>query len=281
MTLHDVLKLVFELVFGLLGSKTVAGGVRNSEVYEPPADTLISTQGRFNFFRDTYRMLLNASLILALTMIGLIGANCWIVFSAKPQDRFFVAAVDGRVIPVLPMDLPNAPNNEVFTRTGTALTDSLTFGYLDQDFRRAELAQIFAPGIIEKVQQTVALNTDTIQQLSAQLKSFMTTFDNHRPGGIIAQGINPQSHIYEWIVQLPITVTTKMGLDNIPTTVQPFTLQVVVRRSRAVESRYGYLISGLIAAHADGPVSSIPAAASAATPPPSVPGTVMPGGPTP
>lgn len=267
MTVQDILKLVF----GLLGSKTVAGGVRNSEVYQPPADTLISAQGRFNFFRDTYRLLLNISLLLAFIMIGLIATNCWIVFSAKPQDRFFVAAVDGRVLPVLPLDLPNAPSNEVLNRVGTAITDSLTFGYLDQDFRRAELSPLFAPTIIEKVQQAVALNNSDMQQLTSQLKSFVTAFDPRRAGGILAQGTNPQTHIYEWIVQLPITVTTKLGVDNTPTTVQPFTLQIIVKRSLSVESRYGYLISGIVAVHADGP----------AVPPPPASQQPAPGGLTP
>lgn len=251
MTAQDLLKLVF----GLLGSKTASGGVRNSEVYAPPVDTLMSAQSRFNFHRDAYRFLLNLSVVLGLTLIGLIGANAWIVITAAPQDRFFVAAVDGRVQALMPIDLPNASSDEVFSRVGKGVVDSLTFGYLDQDFRRAELTALFLPGIIETIQKAVVLGDQRPEQLARQMKSFVTEFDGSRPAGILQQGENKQTSIYEWLVQIPVLVTVKLGIDNTPSTVQPYTIRVVAQRSRSVESRYGYFIARLESVHPDGPAT--------------------------
>lgn len=264
MTAQDILKLVF----GMLGSKTAGGGVRNAEVYQPPADALISVQGRFNFFRDSYRTLLSFSIILGILIIVLIGANSWIVLTANPEDRFFVAAADGRVIPLLPVDRPNATNEELFNRAGKSVLDSLTFGYLDQDFRRAELAAIFAPGLIERLQKAVVLGEDGPAQLSASSKSFTAELDNRRPAGILRQGINEQSHLYEWLIQVPVIITTKTGYNNIPQTVQPFTLQLLVQRARSVETRYGYIISAIISAQADSPAAPASATPTAQPTPP-------------
>ncbi len=272
MTAQDILKLVF----GLLGSKTAGGGVRASEVYAPPADTLVAAQGRFNFHRDAYRALLNFSIVLGLTLIGLIGANAWIVITADPQDRFFVAAVDGRVQPLMPIDLPNTPNDEIFSRVGKGVVDSLTFGYLDQDFRRAELSALFLPGMIEAIQKAVVLGNLGPEQLATQMKSFVAEFDPHRPAGVLLQGVNKQTSIYEWLIQIPILVTIKLGIDNAPSTVQPYTVQVVAQRSRSVESRYGYFIARLESVRPDGPAT--PAGRTTAAPP-SPP--LTPGGSTP
>lgn len=254
MTAQDILKLVF----GLLGSKTASGGVRDSEVYAPPADTLMATQGRFNFHRDAYRSLLNLSIVLGLTLIGLIGANAWIVITADPQDRFFVAAVDGRVQALMPIDLPNAPDDEIFSRVGKGVVDSLTFGYLDQDFRRTELSALFLPGTIEIIQKAVVLGDVRPEQLATQMKSFVAEFDPQRPAGILMQGVNEQTSIYEWLVQVPVLITIKLGADNTPSTVQPYTVQVVAQRSRSVESRYGYFIAKLENVRPDGPATPAP-----------------------
>lgn len=253
MTAQDTLKLVL----GLLGSKTAGGGVRDSEVYAPPADTLVAAQNRFNFQRDAYRSLLNLSIVLGLTLIGLIGANAWIVITADPQDRFFVAAVDGRVQALMPVDLPNAPNDEIFSRVGKGVVDSLTFGYLDQDFRRAELSALFLPGMIEALQKAVVLGDLRPEQLATQMKSFVTEFDPKRPAGILQQGGNKQTSIYEWLVQIPVLVTVKLGIDNTPSTVQPYTIRVVAQRSRSVETRYGYFIARLETVHPDGPATPV------------------------
>lgn len=251
MTTQDILKLVF----GLLGSKTAGGGIRDSEVYAPPADTLVAAQNRFNFHRDAYRSLLNVSVVLGLTLIALIGANAWIVITADPQDRFFVAAVDGRVQALMPIDLPSAPNDDVFNRVGKGVVDSLTFGYLDQDFRRTELGSLFLPGMIEAIQKAVVLGDLRPEQLATQMKSFVAEFDPKRPAGILQQGTNKQTSIYEWLVQIPVLITVKLGIDNIPSTVQPYTIRVIAQRSRSVESRYGYFIARLESVHPDGPAT--------------------------
>lgn len=66
----------------------------------------------------------------------------------------------------MPIDLPNAPDDEIFSRVGKGVVDSLTFGYLDQDFRRTELSALFLPGTIEVIQKAVVLGDVRPEQLA-------------------------------------------------------------------------------------------------------------------
>ena len=226
-----------EILAKLLGSSVRS----DSEVFQAPADVLMTTLGHHHFYSNAYRTLLRIAIGLGFTVIALILVSCWVVLTAHPQDRFFVAAVDGRVERILPLDTPVATNDEMVTRVAMALGKALTFGFLDYDQRRVENRPFFTNQAFDQLHRLV-LGAGGTSRMTEDQRIYKTEVDRTKPPLVLRQEVN-KDFTYEWVFQIPVIVSSFRGASEEPEAVHPLTLNVLVQSAREVEVTRGYVVT--------------------------------------
>lgn len=238
----------------LLGPSTAR---KDSEVFQAPADALVFVQGSHTFYRNAYRALVVGSLGLSCLLIFLILFCSVIVFFARPQDRFFTASVDGKVEQLLPLDTPTATPQDVLNRVAASLAKALTFGYLDYEQRRSENGILFTPQAYEDLFQRI-ITPAGLTRMRSDLLVFNTEVEPSLPAGVVKAGINPY-FIYEWVLQIPLRLTTQADAPDSKPKADYWMVQVLVQRATDVDVKGGYIITSLLSA---APVSLPPTPAA-------------------
>lgn len=236
-----------EFILKLLGfgpSGGSGGGTSkqvDTEVLRKMPDTFDSVDRNFRFHRNTYHTLINIALTEALLIIILLATSLGIMLTAKPIDRFFVAAADGRINQIIPLDTPTFNDVEMFSRVSDAVAAGLTFGFLDYAQRLQEVSPLFSPGALEKLQSAVA-GANPAATITQQGLVFIAAV----PGQaitILRKGINDQN-IYEWVIRTQVEVTTKIGFGtDVKSIVTPYSVTALVQRAKAVEVQRGFVIA--------------------------------------
>lgn len=251
----------------MFGLQSINGPQQGTEVIQLPKDLLTSLENDYAFNRNSYRMLINLTILQAIVILLMIGGNCWLVLSARPVDRFFVAAVDGRITPITPLDTPIMDNNEVFSRTANAVASAMTFGYLDFEQRRAEIGQGFSPLALSKLQETL-IGSGGLNALAQDGRYFGAEVNKSGPGTILQQGINPATNIYEWLIQVRVIVTETSGFDAATKSMAtPMVITAKVLRAKEVELQRGYIIDSISSIVAEGPAKQVDVAPIVVTTP--------------
>lgn len=244
----DLLKKILAIIG--FGSQTPTGAQKGTEVTQLPPDGLKVTQSGYLYNRHTYRTLLFYALVQAGIILVLIAIAGWIIVTAKPQDRFFVASVDGRIIRIVPLDMPNASNSEMYVRVGNAVAAALTFGFLDFEQRRIEVGSAFEPNAL-KALQSAFLGATGVEDMQKNSYVYVAKVEPSRPGGVIRQGV--RDNIYEWVVSVPLVITRKTGLSEEGQVVSRWDMQVLVQRAKALEISRGFTITALTGSTMSGP----------------------------
>lgn len=242
---------IAEKILALLGMKSAgrvtAGG--GDEVMHEVPDQIKAAQADYRYHRHIYRSLLNLVIAEAILICLMIAGAMWIILTANPQDRFFVAAVDGHISRVVPLDTPTSSNDEMYVRVGTAVANAFSFGFLDYDQRRMEVAPIFEPDALNSLLGSF-LGSGGTAAMAQENRIYKTSVEPSRPGGVVDQGV--VDHIYHWVISVPLSVITKTGPDGSEQTVTPWTVVVNVERAKAIEATRGFMITGIISATPDG-----------------------------
>lgn len=249
---------ILDLLKSLLGKGTAAatGGQSGTEVLHQSPDLLQATQASYLFHRNTYRQLVWLSLMETGILIVLICVSCLIIITANPQDRFFVASVDGRISRIIPLDTPLANNGEMYSRVGSSVAAAMTFGFLDYEQRKIETGTMFDPQALAALYKALT-GSDDAAAVTQNNQIFRTKVEASRPGGVISQGVD--NHIYQWVIDVPVSVLLESGAEQPERTQTPWNVKVLVQRAKALEAKNGLVISRVLAAAPSGrpvPVSS-------------------------
>lgn len=228
------------------GSVTAAGG---NEVIQQTPDLLKITQHNYRYHTNTYRALLNYAIAEALLICVLIVIAGWIIITAHPQDRFFVATVDGRISRIVPLDTPTIDNQQMYNRVGTAVANAFTFGFLDYEQRRMEISSIFEPEALTALHNAL-LGSGGVSAMAPEYRIYKTEVEASRPGGVIQQGV--ADHIYHWVISVPLAVTAKTGMAGDQQTLTRWTVVVNVERAKAIEATRGFMITSVLSAQPEG-----------------------------
>ena len=237
---------ILRAIFGMAKASTGAP----SEVLAEPPDQLSSTQHTFTFQRATYRRLLKTAFAQSIIISLLLITGIVLVLTADPQDRFFVASVDGRIDRIMPLDSPLHDNNQIFSFTGNTVAEAMTFGFLDYDQRKIEVGASFNDKVVDKIQNLV-MGQGGVETLRSKALVFQASVDVTQGGGVLKQHINDK-HIYEWVIAVPIKLITTSGYEGTAATATPWMVTLLVQRAAAVEKRNGVIIADVLAAQATG-----------------------------
>lgn len=244
----EILTKILALI-GFGGAKAPGGATSGTEVMHQAPDLLMSIQSDYLYNRSTYRALVNYSLVLSAITIILIAAAGWIIISANPQDRFFVATVDGRISRVIPLDSPIANNTDMYVRVGLSVAATLTFGFLDFEQRKAEVGPIFEPEALTALYDSF-LGTNGVNAMTQNNYVYVTEVEPSRPGGVVKQGVT--DNIYQWVIQVPLLVIRKVGTNEESKVASRWTALVLVERARSIELTRGFTVTRLLALQQEG-----------------------------
>lgn len=194
---------------------------------------------RNEFYRDGYRTLLRLALIEAIVILSLIGTIVFIVNSHEPKNHYFATTEDGRLIPMVGLDQPNLSKPALMSWVAQAATEVMTFGFHDYPRRLQEASRNFTPTGWESF--TYALEESRIMEVVRANDQVVTAAPRGAP--IIQQESVVQGR-YQWVVQIPLTVTFQAGSK---TRSERYLVTLVVVRVPRLESPNGVGIEQWIA----------------------------------
>lgn len=197
------------------------------------ADTagLGSVVVRNEFYRDGYRTLLRLTVLMALIIVGLVVAIFAIVNSRQPENRYFATTEDGRLIPMVPLNQPNLSTPALMSWVAQSSTETMTFGFNDYRRRLQNSSRHFTRQGWESF--TSALSRARIIEGLESGQQIITAVPSGAP---ILQSEGLVAGRYQWVVQIPLTLTYQAGTRQ---RVQNMLVTVVVVRVPRLESANG------------------------------------------
>jgi intracellular multiplication protein IcmL len=201
-------------------------------------DALEAVRHRNTFYRDSYRKLVLAILILLLIAAGLVGAIIGLV-TIQPTPTYFAATDTGRIIPLVPLNKPNLPDKAVLQWASEAAVSVYSYNYVDfrkvfQDNKRyftAEGWKSFTQAL------SLSANLDMVKAkkyiVSAVLAAAPVITNQYLLHGR-----------YTWKVQMPLLVTFENATERND---QRFLISLTIRRISTLDDIYGIGITQFIA----------------------------------
>ncbi len=161
---------------------------------------------RNEFYRDGYRSLLKLTLILGVVILGLIGAMYYVIRVNQPENRYFATTEDGRLVPMMPLNVPNMSAPALMSWVAQATTEVMTFGFSDYRRRLQEASRNFTKRGWESFTQ--ALQRSRIIEMVEVNQQVLTTAPKGAP---ILESEGLVAGRYQWVVQVPLILTYQSG----------------------------------------------------------------------
>ena len=157
---------------------------------------------RNEFYRDGYRLALRVAMIQSFAIILLIFAMYYIINVHQPEDKYFATTLDGRVIPMVPLDRPNLSTPALVSWVAQAATETMTFGFADYQRRLQESSRHFTKAGWAAFAKELD-NTQIIENVKANYQLVTAT-------PLAAPQIQDERVInerYQWKVKMPLLLT--------------------------------------------------------------------------
>ena len=194
---------------------------------------------RNEFYRDGYRTMLRVGLLLVLVIVAQIAVMVYVIKTNRMEYRYFATTEDGRLIPMAPLSEPNLSSPALMSWVAQASTEVMTFGFNDYRRRLQEASRNFTRKGWESFSS--ALQRARIIETVEANQQVVTAAPTGAP---VIQSEGIVQGRYQWVVQLPMSLTYQAGAktrtDNLLVTL------VIVRVPR-LESPNGVGIEQWIA----------------------------------
>lgn len=192
---------------------------------------------RKDFYRDSYRLVLTVLLVAVIIIVILSGIIAYQA-SHRPTPTYFATTMDGKLIPMIPLDQPNLNDQSVLQWVATAVVSLYTYDFLNfratfqnnQQYFTPDGWRAFLAGL------TTSRNLQTVQDKKLTVQAV--------PAGapiITKEGLLDGR--YAWQVQIPILVTyVSLSQESY----EHLLLTVLVQRLSTLDSKYGIGIAQLV-----------------------------------
>ena len=206
-------------------------------------DALEIVKLRNNFYRDNYRRVLSAVLILLLLNAGLVGIIIY-QYTTRPEPKYFATSADGRITPIYPLTRPVVGANALLQWANQAAVSAYSYNF--SDYRKAlqEASEYFTPNGWKNFQ--VALKASQNLNTVIAKKLVVSAVATGAPV-IIEQGILRGR--YAWKVQMPLLVNYQSASTSIQ---DPLIVTLLITRVSTLYVPKGIAIQQYIAAPASG-----------------------------
>lgn len=194
---------------------------------------------RNHFYRDNYRRIMMALLLLLLAILVLAGVVFYMI-THKPTPIYFATTADGRLIPIVPLNRPNQSDDTVLQWSSQAAVAAYSFNFTNYRSVLQSISDNFTPlgwrAYLANLEQSNNLKAIRAKKLS------MYAVASGAPV-IVEKGVI--SGQYSWKVQMPMLVTLVSASETIP---QSLDILMTVTRVSTLDNPKGIQIAQFVAA---------------------------------
>lgn len=206
-------------------------------------DALTVVALRNDFYRDSYRKVMIILLVSVLLNVGL-GAILYYIVSHPPLPKYFATSINGRITPIVPMDLPNQSDSAIAQWANQAAIASFTYNFVNY---RAEL-QVASEFFTADGWQMFMQALQSSNNLAAvQAKKLIVSAVATGAPVILQKGL--LNGRYSWRVQMPILATYQSASQF---TQSNYMVTMLIQRVSTLNNPRGIGISQIIVGPAGG-----------------------------
>lgn len=206
-------------------------------------DALETIRLRNDFYRHNYRRLVLALLLSVLIIIMLLVGLIAIVMN-PPTPRYFATSAEGRITPLVPLNMPNLSNAALLQWATAASVNAFSYHYVNYREALHNIKEHFT----EEGWRSFSTALNNSNNLNTVLKKKLIV--SALPTGvpvIVAQGL--MRGIYTWKVQIPLLITYESPSEMMA---QPVTITLLIERISTLQSIKGIGVSQFIVAGSGG-----------------------------
>jgi intracellular multiplication protein IcmL len=167
----------------------------------PNDDGLELVRLRNNFYRDNYRRVVFALLLMIFICIGLVVTIGYLV-THRPAPQYFATSSDGRITPLYPLNEPMVSTSELLQWAARAATSVFTYSFGNYREQLQTASENFTPEGWKNFEE--ALQSSRNLELVIAKKVDSNAVATGAPV-VVEQGIL-NGH-YAWKIQVPVLIT--------------------------------------------------------------------------
>jgi len=200
---------------------------------------------RNNFYRDNYRRLVGALLVLLVAIAMLIGTVFYQIMN-RPEPRYFATTADGRIMPLYPLSEAMLSPGELLQWAHGASISAYTYNFVNYRSAMQNLQNQFTPKGWKYYE--AALKTSRNLELVIAKKLVVSAVATGTPV-ILDQAVIDGR--YSWKVQIPLLVSYQSPNEQ---TQKPVIIMMIISRVPTVDKPKGIAIVSFVAS--EGSVTS-------------------------
>lgn len=209
-------------------------------------DALTVVTLRNNFYKDSQRKVMLA-LSIALVLNILLASVLGYIIANPPEPKYFATSINGRIVPLVPLNLPNQSDPAVLQWANQAAIAAFSYNFVNyRDELQASSGFFTAEGwdqFLNALQQSN--NLDAVKAKKLIVSAVAT-----RAPIILQKGL--LNGVYSWRVQMPILVTYQSASEF---TQQNNVVTMLIMRVSTLNSPRGIGISQFVVGPAGSGVS--------------------------
>lgn len=202
-----------------------------------PQDALMAVMARNRYYKRGQRKMATIFLISLATNL-MLGYLLIHIINNPPAPRYFATSINGRIVPLFPLDQPNQSDDSMLTWANSAAIAAFTYNYVNYREELQASSGFFTPEgwslFLNALQQSNNLD-------AVQAKKLIVSAVNTSPPTIVQKQIINGS--YTWRVQIPIQVTYQSPTEY---TQQSNMVSMLVTRISTLNSPQGIGIAQFV-----------------------------------
>ncbi|MBI3440762.1 MAG: type IVB secretion system apparatus protein IcmL/DotI [Proteobacteria bacterium] len=203
------------------------------------AGPLMTVVVRNEFYRDGFRNIMRIAVAEAIIIVAIMLSFIAYMNATKSEDHYFATTADGRIMQLVPLDIPNMGTSALMSWAAQSATEVMTFGFHDYQRRLQQSSRHFTRHGWESFSN--ALQKSRIMEGVEASQQVVTAQPRSAPI-LIQEGVFNGK--YRWVIELPLTVTYQSGASS---RVDNLTIKLVIDRVPSLENPNGVGIEQWIA----------------------------------
>lgn len=196
---------------------------------------------RNNFYRDNYRRLVGALMVLLMIVVMLVVFIFYQLYK-RPESKYFATTTDGRIMQLFPLSEPMLSPGELLQWTERAAVAAYTYNFVNYRDAMQQLQNQFTADGWRYYED--ALRTSRMLEMVIAKKLVVSAVATGTPVILDQAVINSR---YAWKVQLPLLVTYQSPNEQ---TQQAMIVTIIVSRVPTVDMPKGIAIVSFVSSTA-------------------------------
>jgi len=192
---------------------------------------------RNNFYRDNYRRLVGALLILLVAIIMLIGTVLYQIMN-RPEPRYFATTVDGRIMQLFPLSEAMLSPGELLQWAHRAAIAAYTYNFVSYRDAMQQLQNQFTPDGWRYYEDALRVSRNLEMVIAKKL--VVSAVATGTPV-ILDQAVIDGR--YSWKVQIPLLVSYQSPNEQ---TQKPVIAMMIISRVPTVDMPKGIAIVSFV-----------------------------------